>query len=177
MPITISGSGTMGTMAQGGVTGSATITAMTAQASTSGTTIDFTSIPSWVRRITVIFSGVSTSSTSPVIIQLGTSGGIDSASYLSTSQNAATGSTAVTAGFSIAATSAAANLLTGNVFLYNVTGNTWIESGDIAQSPGTSSNVNSSGGSKALSGTLDRIRITTVSGDTFDAGTINVFYE
>ena len=33
-------------------------------------------------------------------------------------------------------------------------------------------------GGKALSGTLDRVRITTVNGsDTFDAGTINILYE
>jgi hypothetical protein len=33
-------------------------------------------------------------------------------------------------------------------------------------------------GSKTLSGTLDRVRITTVNGtDTFDAGTINIMYE
>jgi hypothetical protein len=172
----------MGTMAQGGVTGSATITAMTAVTCAGQTSIDFTGIPSWARRITVIFNGVSTSSTSPVIIQLGTSSSIENTSYLSTSQNAATGSAGVTAGFSVAATSAAANSLTGNVFLYNVSGNTWIESGDIAQAPGTSSNVNSSGGSKVLSGTLTQVRITTVGGtDTFDttpsAGSINVYYE
>jgi hypothetical protein len=34
------------------------------------------------------------------------------------------------------------------------------------------------GGSVTLSGTLDRVRITTVSGtDTFDAGSINILYE
>jgi hypothetical protein len=34
------------------------------------------------------------------------------------------------------------------------------------------------GGSVTLSGTLDRVRITTVGGtDTFDAGSINILYE
>jgi hypothetical protein len=38
--------------------------------------------------------------------------------------------------------------------------------------------VNFSAGSKTLSGTLDRVRITTVNGtDTFDAGSINILYE
>jgi hypothetical protein len=36
----------------------------------------------------------------------------------------------------------------------------------------------SSSGTKSLSATLDRIRITTVNGtDTFDAGSINILYE
>ena len=47
-------------------------TLATAVASTSGTSIDFISLPSWVKRITVMFSGVSTNSTSNYLIQLGT---------------------------------------------------------------------------------------------------------
>ena len=43
----------------------------TAVASTSGTSNDFTSIPSWVKRITVMFNGVSTNGTSPVQLQIG----------------------------------------------------------------------------------------------------------
>ena len=43
----------------------------TAVASTSGTSVDFTSIPSWVKRITVMFNGVSTSGTSNPLVQLG----------------------------------------------------------------------------------------------------------
>ena len=43
----------------------------TAVASTSGTSIDFTGIPSWVKRITVMFNGVSTSGTSFKQIQIG----------------------------------------------------------------------------------------------------------
>lgn len=39
-------------------------------------------------------------------------------------------------------------------------------------------NIDFMGGGKTLSGTLDRVRITTVNGtDTFDAGTINIMYE
>lgn len=36
------------------------LVAATAVASTSGTSIDFTGIPAWVRRVTVMFNGVST---------------------------------------------------------------------------------------------------------------------
>ena len=42
-------------------------TLMTAQNTTSGTSIDFTGIPSWVKRITVMFQGVSTTGSSQVL--------------------------------------------------------------------------------------------------------------
>ena len=54
----------------------------TAQATTSGTSITFTGIPSWVKRITVMFNGVSTSGTSPVQIQLG-AGSVTTTGYSS----------------------------------------------------------------------------------------------
>jgi hypothetical protein len=177
MPITISGSGTMGTMAQGGITGSATIVAATAQASTSGTAIDFTSIPSWVRRITVILNAVSTNGTSLPIIQIGTSSGVETTGYLSTAQDgAASGSS--TTGYLISRLITTSSSFTGNAVLCKVEGNTWICSGDIAVQPASSANVESIAGSKTLAGTLDRVRITTEGGvNTFDVGSINIFYE
>jgi len=176
MPITISGSGTMGTMAQGGVTGSATITAMTA-VSASGTSIDFTSIPSWVRRITIMLAGISTNSTSLVQAQLGTSSGIEITGYLSTAQNASASANSTT-GYLLTQATAASSSLTGNAVLCKVSGDTWIINGDVAQAPTVSASVSSLGGSKTLSGTLTQVRITTVNGtDTFDAGTVNLFYE
>ncbi len=51
--------------------GGSVITSGTAVASTSGTSIDFTGIPSWVKRVTILFKGVSISSTSQFLIQLG----------------------------------------------------------------------------------------------------------
>jgi hypothetical protein len=177
MPITISGSGTMGTMAQGGVTGSATITAMTAQASTSGTSIDFTGIPSWVRRITVMFTGVSTSGTAAKLIQIGDSGGIEDTGYLGTggSYTGTSGVTAYTAGFGIRSV-LAADVINGVVQICLLTGTTWAAFGNLSRSDGAQMfNV---AGSKALSDTLTQIRITTANGtDTFDAGTINILYE
>jgi hypothetical protein len=65
------------TTVQGGM--SSALVAGTAVATTSGTSIDFTSIPSWVKRITVMFNAVSTNSTSLPQIQLGTSSGIETA--------------------------------------------------------------------------------------------------
>lgn len=145
----------------------------TAVASTSGTSIDFTSIPSWVKRITVMFSGVSTNGSSNYLIQLG-SGSFTTSGY---SSSADWGGSAVTstAGFIfINSTGAAVHNGTATIVLVN--SNTWAESGILRAPTVATGGVNS--GAISLSGTLDRVRITTVNGtDTFDAGTINILYE
>lgn len=150
----------------------------TSVASTSGTSIDFTGIPSWVKRITVMFQGVSTNGTSNWIIQLGDSGGIETTGYLGAGAftGAATGGANYTAGFGINSANVV-NVAHGSVIISKfASGNEWIASGNIALSSGAF--VFSIGGSKSLSDTLDRVRITTVNGtDTFDAGSINILYE
>jgi hypothetical protein len=157
------------------------LTSGTAVASTSGTSIDFTSIPSWAKRVTVMFTGVSTSGTSEVIFRLGTSGGVQATGYLSSSSVLSTGVSAVndTTGFRIYnAGGAATDLRNGALtlaLLDSATG-TWSATGIFGQSDAARNNF--IGGSKALSGTLDRVRITTIGGtDTFDAGSINILYE
>jgi hypothetical protein len=54
----------------------------TEQATTSGTSIDFTSIPTWVKKITMQLVGVSTNGTSNLLMQLGDSGGVETSGYL-----------------------------------------------------------------------------------------------
>ena len=70
--LTNSGNETItGTLNVGGLTPNVyPIVSGTAVASTSGTSIDFTSIPSWVKRITVMFNGVSLTGTDALLIQL-----------------------------------------------------------------------------------------------------------
>ena len=172
----VSGSNTQTLVATTGTL--APIVSGTAVASTSGTSIDFTSIPSWVKRITVMFSGVSTNGTSRVMLQLGstsftTTGYISSASQITSGTPT---SASNTTGFIIDDISNAAGVRSGNVVFTLVTGNTWVESSVMGRSDTTGTNF--SGGYIALGGTLDRVRITTVNGtDTFDAGTINILYE
>ena len=153
----------------------------TAVASTSGTSIDFTSIPSWVKRITVMFTGVSTNGTSPPQIQIG-AGSIVTSGYLgsNTFLNASiVGGANFTSGFGIGVSVgfwSAATIFHGSIVLTLQTGNTWVCDGKN----GTSNAVGSylTNGSLALGGALDRVRITTVNGtDTFDAGSINILYE
>lgn len=149
----------------------------TAQASTSGTSIDFTGIPSWVRRITVMFSGVSTSGTSNIQIQLGTSSGFTTSGYAGSIANQSGTSTAAnTVGFLVSINVAATDVISGQAIIGNITGNTWVSSSTIAFTNTIA--LRYGAGNIALSGTLDRVRITTAGGtDTFDAGTINIMYE
>jgi hypothetical protein len=148
----------------------------TAVASTSGTSIDFTSIPSWVKRITVMFSGVSTSGTSSIIIRLGTSSGVEATNYLGSGWTANTSNTLNSTGFLTSVDTAATSIWHGSAILSLITTNTFVMQSVISRSDAGTSALGS--GSKSLSGTLDRVRITTVNGtDTFDAGSINILYE
>ena len=141
------------------------------------TVVDFTGLPSWVKRITVMFSGVSTNATSNYLIQIGTSGGIQNTGYSSiASVNVSNVSS--TAGFILTAVQAAAALNSGSytITLLNSSDGTWACSGTMASTTGVSG-CNYGAGAKTLSGTLDRVRITSVTPDTFDAGTINLLLE
>jgi hypothetical protein len=176
MTVTIDGSASV-TINSGAVLG---INSATAVPSTSGTSIDFTDMPSWVKRITVMFSGVSGSGTSIPQIQVG-SGLIVTSGYTSGAFSPNTLNTVgATSGFILAGGSVlAAQTRNGAITLHNISGNTWIGSGVLGIGVnGAWQGADVSGGSILLSGTLDRVRITTVNGtDTFDAGTINILYE
>lgn len=151
------------------------ITRATAVASTSGTSIDFTGIPSWAKRITVMFDGVSTSGTSNILLQIGDSGGIENTGYAGGSFNSGAVANS-TIGFDLTCQNVATASWNGSVTLTLLSGNLWTESGVISSISG--GYIGASGGSKTLSDVLDRIRITTVNGtDTFDAGSINIMYE
>lgn len=154
---------------------SAVNTLGTAVASTSGTSIDFTGLPNWIKRITVIFSGVSTNGTSNYLIQLGDAGGIENTGYTSTAITDGGSSGVLTAGFAVIFANTAAALQYGRIEINLLTGTTWVASGNVGNNGG---NVSSMYGNKALSDVLDRVRITTVGGtDVFDAGSVNILYE
>ena len=156
---------------QGGV-----ITSGTAQVTTSGTAIDFTGIPSWVKRITVMFNGVSTNGVSLPLIQIGAGAVLTTGYSGSASQNG--GSTVYvlySSGFSIYSNNSAFYIY-GQMVLTNVSGNVWCAMHSCGTT-GTGYTLNG-GGSVTLPGTLDRIRLTTVNGtDTFDTGSVNILYE
>lgn len=149
--------------------------------SASGTSVNFTGIQTWVKRITINFVGLSTNGTSDYLIQLGTSGGVVSSGYLGTGTALVPAGTVTatnyTAGFGLPFSTAAA-VAHGSIVLSLVSqsANTWACSGAGGRSDAAVGWV--VGGSVSLSEILDRVRITTAGGaDTFDAGTINITYE
>ncbi len=157
------------------------MTLTTSVASTSGTNIDFASLPTTVKRVTLMLNGVSLSGTSQIRIRLGYGGGtITTSGYsgVAAAQITGTSASAISAGFDVQSTfTSASNTFTGSVVLTCLTGNTWMCSGVLAVQGGTTA-IAVISGSVALSGTLDRVRLTSVNGtDTFDAGTVNIVYE
>jgi len=151
------------------------ISDLNAEQTATGTAVDFLSIPETAQRVTVMFSGVSTNGTSNPLIQIGDSGGLETTGYLGSAQTI-TSSVNFTTGFGIGASSVAASVCHGGVVISKLGGNTWVEFGVLGYSNAGGNAM--SGGSKTLSGTLDRIRITTVNGtDQFDAGSISILIE
>jgi hypothetical protein len=156
-----------------------TIKSGTAVASTSGTSIDFTGIPSWVKRVTVAFYGVSTNGSSNPLVQIG-SGSLATSGYVANSgtiQNAGSSATnSYTAGFGLSSANAS-NVIYATMTIVAIGSSNYVQSHAGAI---TTSGVFPvyGGGGVNLSGTLDRVRITTVNGtDTFDAGSINILFE
>ncbi len=148
--------------------------------SASGTSVDFTSIPSWVKRITVMFGGVSTNGDSAVTVQIGDSGGVEVSGYLGAMGRTGTGTAGAnnSGAFLVEDGGASQVVRHGSIVLtlLNLSTNSWTAMGAVGRSD--SANIYIQGGSKSLSAILDRVRITTVNGtDTFDAGTINILYE
>ena len=151
----------------------------TAVNSTSGTSIDFTGIPSWVKRITIMFNGVSTNGASIIQVQLGDSEGVETTGYNTSTGIQAGGITSVntyTSAFSVVLNITAATFFQGNIVFTNINLNEWIGRGSTSSRNGDT--INNAVGSKTLSNKLDKVRITTANGtDTFDAGQINILYE
>jgi hypothetical protein len=145
----------------------------TAVATTSGTSVDFTGIPSTVKRITVMFNAVSNSGGDEYIIQIGDAGGIETTAYVSQSSDRG-GDVTATNGFIISRGNSSSSVNYGTIIINNFSGNIWASFGNLSRG----STVASSTGSKTLSATLDRIRITTAGGvNTFDEGQVNIMYE
>jgi hypothetical protein len=196
MPITINGTGTITGISAGGLPDaiittsevvdlnitpeklSQKLTSGTAVASTSGTSIDFTGLPAWIKKITVMFIGVSGSGISVPTVRLGITSGIEATGYLGSCQNG-TSATLFTTGFEYAGNlQTAARVYHGamTITLQNSSTNTWAATSIVGLSDGGS--VGIMGGSKSTAGVVTQLRITFVNGtDTFDAGSINILYE
>jgi hypothetical protein len=173
MPVTINGSAGVTTNTGAVYDGIQRATPKSA----TGTSVDFTGIPSWVKRITLIWEGVSTNGNSSPLVQLGDSGGFEITGYLGTGSLTVStvASSNFTTGFGERSQDAAA-VRHGLWTITNTSGNVWVCSGALGRSDGGATSV--TGGSKTLSDVLTQIRITTVNGtDSYDAGNFNILFE
>jgi hypothetical protein len=143
-----------------------------------GANVDFTNIPSWVRRITLGFSGLSVNNTTGMIVRLSTGGVFATSGYSATSDamGSAVAPNLRTDAFPVGDTTLnAADLHYGTLTLITIGNNIWI---GTVSGGGTNPVVLTGGGTITLSGVLDGVRLTTVGGGgTFDAGTVNILYE
>lgn len=155
------------------------ITPATAVTLTTQTFVDFTGIPSWVNRITVVGRSLSTNGTSNVLLQVG-DGAIVSTGYLGAVAQAQNAAAIVgvnsTAGCLITGAIGAASVFRFSCQIERVTGNNWVLSGTGSFS--SSATAITFASEISLSGALDRVRLTTAGGvDQFDAGSVNISWE
>jgi hypothetical protein len=164
--------------------GGGNITLVAPQATTGGTQFDFTGLPAGINEIVVHFNGVSVTGPDRLLVQLGTSSGVETASYVSTciAVNTASLANAIahsTAGFAIPTHSGNVWAFNGQMFIRRMSGNTWNASfggaGTTISGPADFS-AYYGGGIKTLAGTLDRVRLTRTGTDTFDAGAVSISY-
>jgi hypothetical protein len=172
----------------GTITGSSTVAGATGtlyplvsgtvQATTSGTSITFTGIPSWVKRITVMIAGVSTAATSNYLIQLVTGGGTVSSGYNSGANGGTSGIATATAtnGFLVSGTLNANDIQGGVVTICNVTSNIWCYS-SVLNTASSTGRFQSAGGNVNAGAAVTGLIFTTVAGSTFTAGNVNILYE
>lgn len=153
------------------------------RASTSGTSVSFTGIPTWAKRVTMLLKAVSTNGTSRFLVQIGDTG---SGSYLSSGYSCLTsgiipasaqGTQTYTDGASLYSASAAGGVWDARVTFsrLSISNGTWVFDGLAGLS--SNSGLYQIVGGVTVVGVLDKIRLTTAGGDTFDAGQVNVTWE
>ena len=148
----------------------------TEQATTSGSSVTFTGIPSGTTQINLMLNHVSGNGTGTYTVTIGDSGGLETSGYEG-------GATTVDAGHMVGAngaafivlkTSSAAQFFNGVVSFYleDSSANTWSIYGIIGDEPGGNDVCS---GSKSLSGELTQLSF--IMADTMDAGAVNISYQ
>ena len=166
----------LNTMTLAAATGTLSPKVLSTAVSASGTSVDFTNIPSWVTRVTVMFQGVSLSGTDNVLVQIG-SGSFTTSGYVSTSGRVKDASSAntdqSTSGF-ICRVGLAAGTLSGAMTIMQFSSTAWVSNHSAKMN---TDEVVVGGGDISFAGAIDRVRITRTGTNTFDAGSVNIMYE
>lgn len=144
---------------------------------TTQTAVEFTNLPSWVKRITIMYSGLSTNSTGNILVQLGTGATptYTTSGYLGGSLSGGGGGSNYTTAFLISQNVGATDIYHGSMVIYNVTGNTWGETHTSTLSD--SVGIRQGSGSITLGAALTAVRLYINGTQQFDAGTVNILYE
>lgn len=148
------------------------------QSTAAGTSFTFSSIPSWVSRVTVIFNNISLDGADSFLVQLGTGGGIVGAGYssLGGSYTAAATATSSSSSGMIVRSGGAGENFTGAMVINKTdpSSNTWVSSYSGAGFPTT---VGNGGGIIALGATLTQLRLTRTGANNFDNGSVSIMWE
>jgi len=152
-----------------------TITLGTEQSTSSGSSVTFGSIPAGTKRITIMFEGVSLTTSTDLLVTIGDAGGLETSGYVasSASSNGAGGGSSNNS-------TAAFNMEHGSTHVFS--GHMTLTLKDAANFTWVASHIGSAltthvvfgGGHKSLSAELTQV---SISGGTFDAGSINISYE
>ena len=151
------------------------LTRETEQATTSGTSVEWTSLPSTITRITVVFNAVAGGTDIPMV-QIGDSSGFKTSGYTGRSSNIDAGAPSlgsVTTGFGTCQSNNGGSI-TGNMTINNISGDVWVASFNGVQTGG---DMVIGTGVVTLGSTLDRVKVTSVSSSTFSGGSVNIIYE
>lgn len=148
----------------------------------SGTYVEWTDLPTHIKRVSVLFYGVSTNGTSPPVIQIGDSGGLALSGYAGSVVSLGDATPAcdnwtTTDGIKLVqGNNAATALLNGMVTMMHMGSNTWAIHGSLGRSDDDIIYVTTGG--KDLTTFLDRVRVTMTNGtDQFDSGSISLTHE
>lgn len=150
-----------------------------AQTTSGSANYDFTDIPADVNVVHCHGSGLSSSTASTFLVQIG-AGSVDSSGYTGAASGLTDGASPVyspsSSGFFAGTTAAGADTVSFELELKRRTSNEWQCSGKIFRE-GTTDVVWTSMQEKSLSGPLDRVRFTTAAGHTLDAVSVSLTYQ
>lgn len=147
----------------------------TVTSTTSGTSVTYT-IPSWARRITVLFNSVSLNGNDDLLVKIGTGSGSPTFTSLSVflTSGASAGSASSTVGFAMVAGAAVSISGTMTIALIDSATYTYVSSHTTRVSTTT---IVSGGGHVSLSGLATQLVIAPSGANAFDAGSVNILYE
>lgn len=152
-------------------------TLMTEQSVTGLTSAEFLGIPSWVKEIKVMLSGVSSSATNNFLVQLGTSSGFITSSQYNSISFRADGLVNATQNIGfiiIQPTSGIPTRGAMTISKFSETVNTYVETGMFMRDPVSASYC--AGDLNGFAGVIDRVRVITTGASTFASGRICVMY-